>query len=79
MGDYLFQSVSQFNDWYVGEKRDLITTKLVFDHTITKGVKFGLHIESYYDLQRTTNDFSYGLNICLDGEVFRKNLKSWSE
>jgi len=76
MGDYLFQSVSQFNDWYVGEKRDLITSKLLIGHDILKGVNFGFRLESYYDLQRKTNDFSYGLNISVNAEVFETDLRN---
>jgi len=75
LGDYLFQSVSQFNNWYVGEKRDLITSKLLLGHDIMKGVNFGFRIESYYDLQRNANDFSYGLNLSVNGEIFEKNWK----
>jgi hypothetical protein len=75
LGDNLFQSVSQFNDWYVGEKRDLITSKILFSHTIYEGVDFGFRIESYYDLQRNANDFSYGLNLSVNGEIFEKNWK----
>lgn len=76
MGDYLFQSVSQFNDWYVGEKRDLITSKLLLGHQIMQGVSIGFRIESYYDTQRKSNDFSYGLNISVNTTVFEKNLKN---
>jgi len=75
-GDYLFQSVSQFNDWYVGEKRDLITSKILLGHEIYKGIDFGFRIESYYDLQRNENDFSFGLNISVNGEIFEKNWKN---
>lgn len=75
MGDYLFQSVSQFNDWYVGEKRDLVTSKVLIGHDILKGVNFGIRFESYYDLQRQSNDFSYGLNISVNGEIFEWNMK----
>jgi hypothetical protein len=75
MGDYLFQSISQFNKWYVGEKRDLVTTKLLIGHPIMKGVDFGIRFESYYDLQRKTNDFSYGLNISVNAKVFEKTVK----
>jgi len=75
MGDYLFQSVSQFNDWYVGEKRDLITSKLLIGHQVMQGVSLGFRIESYYDTQRKSNDFSYGLNMSVNANVFEKNLK----
>jgi hypothetical protein len=74
-GDYLFQSVSELNDWYVGEKRDLITSKLLLSHSIFKGVDFGFRIESYYDIQRNDNDFSFGLNFSVNGEIFEKNWK----
>ncbi len=76
MGDYLFQSVSQFNDWYVGEKRDLITSKLLVGHDVVQGVNFGFRVETYYDLQRKSNDFSYGLNISVNAKVFEKKLKN---
>ncbi len=76
MGDYLFQSVSQFNDWYVGEKRDLITSKLLVGHDIMKGVNFGFRLESNYDMQRRRNDFSYGLNISVNATVFEKTFRN---
>jgi len=74
MGDYLFQSISQFNDWYVGEKRDLVTSKILVAHQIMKGVNFGIRFESYYDIQRKSQDFSYGLNISVNAKVFEKTL-----
>lgn len=74
LGDYLFQSISQFNNWYVGEKRDLVTSKLLVGHDIMKGVNLSFRLESYYDLQRKSNDFSYGLNVCVNSEVFGKKL-----
>jgi hypothetical protein len=76
LGDYLFQSVSQFDDGYTVEVRDLITTKLLFSHDIMKGVNLGFRFESYYDLQRKWNDFSYGLNISVNTKVFEKKLKN---
>jgi hypothetical protein len=75
LGDYLFQSVSQFNSWYVGERRDLFTSKLLIGHQVMKGVNIGFRFESYYDIQRKSNDFSYGLNISVNTVVFEKNMK----
>jgi hypothetical protein len=75
LGDFLFQSYSPYNNWYVGEKRDLLTSKLLFGHDILKGVNLGFRVESYYDLQRKSNDFSYGLNVCVNAEVFGKKTK----
>lgn len=79
MGDFIFQSVSQFNDWYVGEKRDLLTSKILIGHEIARGIRFGIRFESYYDLQRQTNDFSYGLNMSVNATVFEKKLKYGKE
>jgi len=75
LGDYLFQSVSQFNNWYIGEERDLITSKLLLEHQVMKGVNFGFRLESYYDIQRKSNDFSYGLNISVNAKVFENKKK----
>ena len=74
LGDYLFLSISQFNDWYVGEKKDLVTSKLLIGHQIMKGVDFGIRFESYYDLKQKRNDFSYGLNVSVNAKVFEKML-----
>lgn len=70
VGDYLFQSVSQLNNWYVNDKRDLVCTKLALSYPIAKGIKFGFRFESYYDLKRKNNDFSYGLNLLIDRTIF---------
>jgi len=76
MGDNLFQSVSQFNDWYVSDKRELITSKLLVAHQIMKGVNFGFRVESYYDTQRKSHDFSYGLNLSVNATLFEKTPKN---
>jgi len=76
MGDFLFQSLSQFNDWYIVEKRDLITSKFLLGHQIMKGVNFGIRFESYYDIQRKSDDFSYGLNISVNAKVFEKKIST---
>jgi hypothetical protein len=73
--DYLFQSLSQFDDYYTTEGRDLITSKFEFGNEITKGVALSIRFESYYDLQRKWNDFSYGLNISVNEKVFERKPK----
>lgn len=76
LGDNLFQSVSQFNDWYVSDKRDLITSKLLIGHQIMQGVNFGFRFESYFDTQRKSHDFSYGLNLSVNATIFENSLKN---
>ena len=73
--DYLFQSVSQFGDFYTTKGRDLITSKFLFGNEITKGVTLSIRYESYFDLQRKWNDFSYGLNISVNEKVFERKPK----
>jgi hypothetical protein len=75
MGDYLYQSVSQFNSWYTGETRDLITSKIMVSHSVMNGVNFALRFESYYDLKRKAHDYSYGLNISVNTSVFEHSLR----
>jgi hypothetical protein len=74
LGDHLFQSVSELNSWYAVDKRDLITSKLLLSHEVMKGVTFSFRFESYYDLQRKSNDFSYGLNISVNAGIFEKSM-----
>jgi len=75
MGDFLFQSVSQFNDGYTADKRDLITSKLLIEKQIMEGISLGIRFESYYDIQRKWHDFSYGLNMSVNAELLKRNLK----
>jgi hypothetical protein len=74
--DYLFQSVSQFGDYSTTNGRDLITSKFLFGNEITKGVTLSIRYESYFDLQRKWNDFSYGLNISVNEKVFERKPKA---
>jgi len=76
MGDYLFQSISQFDTGYTKDIRDLITAKLLLSHQVVKGVDFGIRFESYYDNDRKSNDFSYGLNISVNASVFEHATKA---
>lgn len=77
--DYLFQSNSQFGNYYTTKGRDLITSKFLFGNEITQGVTLSIRYESYFDLQRKWNDFSYGLNISVNEKVFEKKPKSKRE
>jgi len=75
MGDYLFQSISQTNPEFVNAKRDLAVTKFLFSKQITQGVDLSFRFESYFDLQRKWNDFSYGMNISVNAKVFERKPK----
>ena len=76
LGDNLFQSITQFDTGYTQDIRELITSKLLLSHAIIKGVDLGFRFESYYDLDRKWNDFSYGLNISVNAKVFEHTTKA---
>lgn len=76
MGDYLFQSISQLDPDYTNEIRNLITSKILFSHEVTKGVDLGVRFESYYDMPRHWLDFSYGLNISVNANIFEHTTKA---
>jgi len=75
LGDNLFQSISQFDTGFTTAKRDLITSKLLFIQQIIRGVDLGIRFESYYDIQRKWEDFSYGVNVTVNAKVFEKAVK----
>jgi len=66
MGDHMFQSVSELNNWYASDTRNLLNGKFLFDRQIAKGVKLGIRFESYYDPQQKTIDYCYGMNLKAD-------------
>ncbi len=71
LGDPLFQSVSGLNDWYADDTRDIISSKLAFEYSIFQGIKFGFHIQSYFDIERKNHDFSYGINLLVDRSIVK--------
>ena len=75
MGDYLFQSISELDSTYTCDTRDLVTSKFLFSQQIIKGVNMGARFEAYYDLQRHSLDYSYGLNISVNASFFEKKVK----
>lgn len=78
LGSYLFQSFSEIHqdDRLISKKRQIWASKLLFDYPITHGVLFGFKAETYYDLKAQHLDYSYGLNISLNLDVFKKHLNA---
>jgi hypothetical protein len=75
LGERLFQSVSDLNDWYIGDSRNVLGGKALFDFTIAKGLEAGVRFESYLDLDRRNFDFSYGINFKTNSQWLLKSLK----
>lgn len=75
MASTLFQSISDLNDWYYEDKRQLFLGKFGYNKSLTPQIKMGIRFETYYDLVKQRNDFSYGMNIQLNPEIFLKKIK----
>lgn len=73
LGDYLFQSVSERNDWYKQNTRDLINMKIHLSHQVADGIKGGFQFETYHDIKENEINFLYGINIRIDAGRLRKN------
>jgi hypothetical protein len=75
MASTLFQSISDLNNWYYEDNRQLFLGKFGYNKSLTSNIKMGIRFETYYDLVKRRNDFSYGMNIQLNPEIFLKNIK----
>jgi hypothetical protein len=67
LGDRLFQSISELNDWYEWDTRNMLNGKFLFEHKIGK-VKLGIRFDAYYDLDKKNIDYWYGMNIKTDAD-----------
>jgi hypothetical protein len=73
-GEYLFQSVSSKDSSYSEAKRQLVTFKLTYHHTIMKGIELGSRLESYYDTRHGNLDYTYSVYILFNKRFFLKEL-----
>ncbi|MBN1651298.1 MAG: hypothetical protein JW857_08220 [Bacteroidales bacterium] len=62
-GEYLFQSVSDWNPDFSQEERELITAKLEFNKQISNSINLVLKADAYYDMQN--QDFAHALSLYL--------------
>ncbi|WP_027471915.1 hypothetical protein [Saccharicrinis fermentans] len=69
-GSSLFYSISDYKDQYYSQRRQILTTKFTFSRTLMKHVKFGLLAESYYDLDASALEYSYGVNLVFTPNFF---------
>ncbi|TLX72862.1 hypothetical protein E9993_17130 [Labilibacter sediminis] len=69
-GSHLFQSVSNRNETYYQKHRQLLTSKLSFNKTFMKQIKFSATLETYYDIDASQLDYSYGLNLVFTPNFF---------
>lgn len=69
-GSSLFQSVSDRSIEFYKKNRHLLTSKLSFNKTFMRKIKFSAMFESYYDLDASQMEYSYGLNLVFTPNFF---------
>ncbi len=62
-GNILFSSVSDKSLDYYTQNRQMITSKFTFNKTIMSKVKFSAQLESYYDIDVSRFEYSYGISL----------------
>lgn len=74
-GEPVFQSVSQVDPFLVEDHRQLLTSKLVFNRRLVRGVNMALRFELYYDHPARQFDHTGGLHIVIDQRFFLTGVK----
>ncbi|MFO7922968.1 MAG: hypothetical protein R6U58_04680 [Bacteroidales bacterium] len=69
-GEPLFQSVSPVNPDIAADHRELLTSKIIFNRNLLRGINMGVRFEVYYDLPAGQFDHSGGLHIVVDERFF---------
>ncbi|MDP2423302.1 MAG: hypothetical protein Q8M23_03055 [Bacteroidales bacterium] len=75
MGDYLFQSISDTKPWFIEEKRNLLTNKLMIQRQAFGWLQFGLRFESYFDVVQNRFEYTYGFNLSLNPLLTKGSFK----
>ncbi len=69
-GEYLFQSVSEFNPSFTEANRELYTAKASFQKNFDDKLKIEVRGEAYFDPINTQLDYSYGLYLVANESFF---------
>lgn len=74
-GEPLFQSVSTFDNNYLLPRSQIITSKIAFHKFVTKDINVEARFESYYNIQQSQFEYSYGLHIAFNTNFFLTKIK----
>ncbi len=74
-GEPVFQSVSRVNPEIAEDTREMLTSKVIFNHELLAGINMGLRFEVYYDYPGGYLDHSMGLHIMIDERFFITSIK----
>lgn len=74
-GEPVFQSVSQVDTDFTSDRRELLTSKIIYNRKLARGIDMGLRFDVYYDLPAGQFDHTGGLHIMIDQRFFIKKLQ----
>ncbi len=73
-GSALFFSISDYNQNYYTKTRNIITSKFTYNKTLMKKVKFRAQFETYYDIEASELEYSYGIGLVFTPNFFITKL-----
>lgn len=73
-GEYLFQSVSEWDGNFSQKRREVITSKIKISRAISKSFLISLKADTYYDILNKDFAYSYGLYIVIKESFFLKKI-----
>ena len=73
-GSALFHSASDYKEGYYTKNRQLVTAKFIFNKTLMKQVKFQACAETYYDIDASELEYSYGISLVFTPSFFITKL-----
>ncbi len=74
-GEPLFQSISQVDPELRADRRELYTSKIIFDRKLLRGINMGIRFEVYYDPVLNDLDHTGGLHIMIDERFFLTRVR----
>jgi len=74
-GETQFQSVSEINPSYTQDIRSLITAKVWFRKSISKGMQLEARTSAYFDTDSRKLDYSYSLYVIINRDFFLTKVK----
>jgi hypothetical protein len=69
-GEPVFQSVSQVDPGLATERRELLTSKIIFNRRLLEGIDMGIRFEIYYDPVLGDFDHTGGIHVMIDRRFF---------
>ena len=74
-GEPLFQSVSRVDPDLTSDHRELLTSKIIYNRKLVRGINMAVRVEFYYDVTGRQLDHSGGLHVMIDERFFITAVK----